>query len=212
MSSLRKIESARANGARSHGPVTAEGKQRSAQNAMRHGLLARCVVLDNEAREGFDALFELHLDRLQPADGVEFGFIEEMVSSYWRMRRAWAIETRLLQKRLDDQPGADELSRLAGAFENLAASQSIGLIHRYETRLHCMYQRALKNLLLLRKAGMPNEPNPISGHSEGGPGEVPTGSPQPPAPPEIPNEPNPMSGHAQSGLDQPPAPSPQPHP
>ena len=209
MSSLRKIESARANGARSHGPVTAEGKQRSAQNAMRHGLLARCVVLDNEAREGFDALFELHLDRLQPADGVEFGFIEEMVSSYWRMRRAWAIETRLLQKRLDDQPGADELSRLAGAFENLAASQSIGLIHRYETRLHCMYQRALKNLLLLRKAGMPNEPNPISEHPEGGPGEAPTGNPQPPAPPEMPNEPNPVSGQSGSGPDELPPPSPQ---
>jgi len=207
MSSLRKIESARANGARSHGPVTAEGKQRSAQNAMRHGLLARCVVLDNEAREGFDALFELHLDRLQPADGVEFGFIEEMVSSYWRMRRAWAIETRLLQKRLDDQPGADELSRLAGAFENLAASQSIGLIHRYDTRLNCMYQRALKNLLLLRKAGMPNEPNPISGHSEGGPGEVPTGSPQPPAPPEMPNDPNPISEHLHGGPGAQPAPS-----
>ena len=166
MSSQRKIESARANGARSHGPVTAEGKARSAQNALRHGLLAKCIVLKAEEREGFDALVNLHTERLQPADGIEVGFIEEMVSSYWRMRRAWTIETRMLQDHMDDQPGADEVGRLTAAFENLAASQSIGLIHRYETRLHCMYQRALRNLLLLRKVGVPNEPNPISEHSE----------------------------------------------
>ena len=190
MSSLRKIESARANGARSHGPATPEGKARSAQNAMRHGLLARHIMLDNEGREGFDALFELHLERLQPADGVEFGFVEEMVSSYWRMRRAWAIETRLMQKHLDKQNGLDEIDRLAGAFQNLSASQSIGLIHRYETRLHCMYQRALKNLLLLRKARAPNDPNPISEQCEDGPEALPV-----PEPPEMPNDPSPVSGH-----------------
>jgi len=37
-------------------------------------------------------------------------------------------------------------------------------MHRYETRLHMVYQRALHNLLLLR-AAVPNEPSPISEHS-----------------------------------------------
>jgi hypothetical protein len=167
--SQRKIQSARANGARSRGPVSAEGKRRSAQNAMRHGLLAHCVVLKSEESEGFEALLNLHLDRLRPSDGVEFGFIEEMVGSYWRMRRAWTIETRMLQNHIDNQPGADEVGRLAAAFENLSSSQAITLIHRYETRLHCMYQRALRNLLLLRQVGAPNEPSPISEHLEPAP-------------------------------------------
>jgi hypothetical protein len=53
---------------------------------------------------------------------------------------------------------------------NPAALASISLMHRYETRLHLIYQRALHNLLLLRAADpqnsyTPNEPNPISGHS-----------------------------------------------
>ena len=65
-----------------HGPV--EGKQRSARNAMRHAMLARCIVLDNKVRETLDARFDPHLGRLRPADGVKFSFIEEMVYSYWR--------------------------------------------------------------------------------------------------------------------------------
>jgi hypothetical protein len=53
MSSIRKIESSRANGALSRGPVTESGKQISSQNARRHALLARIVLLENESPDGF---------------------------------------------------------------------------------------------------------------------------------------------------------------
>jgi hypothetical protein len=45
-----RAAASRQNGARSRGPKTAEGKARSAQNALKHGLCARrFVVLGDEA-------------------------------------------------------------------------------------------------------------------------------------------------------------------
>jgi hypothetical protein len=88
-----------------------------------------------------------------------------MVASHWRLRRALAIETRMLENEAAAQKSADSLDRLAGAFDNLAAKPSLALMHRYQTRLHLNYQRTLYNMLLLRAATVPNEPSPISEHT-----------------------------------------------
>jgi hypothetical protein len=118
--------------------------------------------LENESRECFDDLVTQHTQRFAPADGVEFAMIEEMVAANWRQRRAWAIENRLMEKAIRNQPPGDEAERIANAFSQLAASPELNLLHRYEARLHRIYQRALGNLLLLREPELPNEPNPIS--------------------------------------------------
>ncbi len=163
--SLRRILSSRANGALSRGPQTSDGKRRSSQNAIRHGLLSECVVLPGESVDSFAELLAQHIERFDPVDGVEFGMIEEMASAYWRLRRSWAIENTLMAEALADQPPGDDVARITAAFRRQAASPELALLHRYETRLHLMYQRALHNILLLRVAGIPNEPNPISEQS-----------------------------------------------
>jgi len=173
MSSLRRINASRANAARSRGPITAEGKQRSSANAIRHGLLAKCVVLENESSACFDDLVAQHTERFAPADGVEFGIVEEMAAAHWRMRRAWAIENRLMEKAIRNQPPGDEAARIAAAFSELAATPELNLLHRYEARLHRIYQRALFNLALLGQRELPNEASPISEHQ---PAQVPSGS------------------------------------
>ena len=152
--------SSRANGARSRGPVTVEGKQRSSQNALAHGLLARCTLMQGESPQALEALLNQHLERLEPADGVELGMVQEMVAAYWRLCRAWAIETRTFDNHLAAQTNGDRLDRLTGAFADLAAKPPAALLHRYETRLHLIYHRALQSLLLLRLA-RPNEPSKL---------------------------------------------------
>jgi hypothetical protein len=87
--------------------------------------------------------------------------IEEMCAAYWRQRRAWAIETALLDKQIALQSDGSDADRMASAFDTLAAAPTLPLLHRYETRLHLMYQRALRTLTMLQKAAPPNEPNPV---------------------------------------------------
>ena len=105
MSSQRRIAASRRNGARSQGPKTAAGKHRSSENAIRHGLLAKRVVLENESKENFQILLNQYLERFDPRDGVEFGMIEEMVASYWRLHRAFMIEKHLFDRALHNHDG-----------------------------------------------------------------------------------------------------------
>jgi hypothetical protein len=108
-------------------------------NALSHGLLSRCTLLDGESPDALKALFAHHVERLNPTDEVEMGLVEEMVAAYWRLRRAWAIETRTLENEVAAQSEDDPLDRMARAFDSLAAKPSASLLHQHETRLHLMY-------------------------------------------------------------------------
>lgn len=76
-------------------------------------------------------------------------------------RRSSVNATRLLEYEAAAQPLGDLLDRISNAFSDLASRPSLGLLHRYQTRLHLNYRRALDNMLLLRTATVPNEPSPI---------------------------------------------------
>jgi hypothetical protein len=159
MSSELRLRANRANAARSTGPVTPEGKVHSSRNALRHGFLAKQILVGTETPAAFKVVFDLFVARWAPVDDVEMGMVEEMAAAYWRLRRAWAMETEMLETEMQNQPARRNLARLTAAFGLLAADPKLNLLHRYQTRLHVDQQRALHNLLLLRQAGITNEAN-----------------------------------------------------
>jgi hypothetical protein len=157
MISEKRILAARANGARSRGPKTPEGKARS-RNAVRSRRLTDCTVLATESREGFQSLFNFHVACFSPLDEVEMGMVEEMASAYWRIRRNWTIENYLLESAAARQPEGAAVPRIADAHAEVSANPQYAILRRDETRLHLMYQRALYNLLFLKNAKNREEP------------------------------------------------------
>jgi hypothetical protein len=97
MTSFRQIEANRRNALRSTGPKTEQGKRRSRRNAVRHGLAAETVVAtleDIEDYRGFEAAIIADYDA---QTAVERELVLRLASLLWRIRRATAIETDLLQ-------------------------------------------------------------------------------------------------------------------
>jgi hypothetical protein len=97
MSSFRQTEANRRNARLSTGPVTEEGKNRSRQNAVRHGLTAETVIDALEDAEDY-AAFELAVTADYDAQSaVERELVLRLASVLWRLRRATAIETGLFR-------------------------------------------------------------------------------------------------------------------
>src|SRR5215472_7250242 len=92
---------ARANGAKSNGPVTPEGKSKSALNALRHGMLAGSLVLTTESRAKFEDLLNDYLDQFQPQGRIENDLVEAMVASKWLQQRCWTISSSLMNVTMD---------------------------------------------------------------------------------------------------------------
>jgi hypothetical protein len=158
MSSIRRIQASRANGRLSRGPVTARGKGNTSRNALRHGFFAKSVSPSDESSAGFRELYEQYVARFSPSSPVERSLLYEMTAASWRLRRVWALEKQVLNDALAAQPSGDETARFVGAFKSLASGPQLDLIHRYETRIQGLYQRALRKFLQLRHPGMRNKP------------------------------------------------------
>ncbi len=78
----------RSNAEKSTGPRTPQGKAKVAQNAVKHGLLARSAVLQGEEWEEYTCFSEELLDELYPDGMVEQELANRIVDLSWRLRRA----------------------------------------------------------------------------------------------------------------------------
>ena len=100
--SERRIQANRRNALRSTGPKTARGKRTVARNAIKHGLLAREVVIT--AGDGAENLKEFHtlVEGLgkcyEPVGVVEETLVQTIAACLWRANHPTALRTDKLTK------------------------------------------------------------------------------------------------------------------
>jgi hypothetical protein len=107
MTSFRQIEANRRNARRSTGPITEEGKHRSRCNAIRHGLTAETVIGALEDAEDYKAFEAAVAAGFDAETAVERELVLRLASLLWRLRRATAIDTGLLETPSEPQKVSD---------------------------------------------------------------------------------------------------------
>jgi hypothetical protein len=84
-----RAEASRRNGSKSRGPKTLEGKARSAQNALKHGLrAAKYVVLAEEDAGEFAGLEAAMIAELAPVGALQTVLARRVAVAAWRLARA----------------------------------------------------------------------------------------------------------------------------
>jgi hypothetical protein len=105
--SAAQIAANQANARLSTGPMTAEGKQRSATNATTHGGTSKKVLLPGESQEEYDA-FRHSIDRdYRPANDHEKVLAKLVADTTWRYKRLIATEELVMAAGPEPAPGAE---------------------------------------------------------------------------------------------------------
>jgi hypothetical protein len=163
---------ARANGAKSQGPTTPEGKAKSALNSLRHGLLAGLLVLRTESDAKFLAILNGYLDEYHPEGQTENRLVEVIAAAQWLEERCWVLTTALIDitmDRMEHEIAAefreiDNATRTALAFLKEAdQSAALVLLNRYAARHNREWHRAIDKLRKIQKerregAAVPDSP------------------------------------------------------
>jgi hypothetical protein len=103
--SERKVEANRRNARLSTGPKTPAGKQAIRFNALKHGLLAKAVIIPKgpakEGRREFQDVLRRFQRELGPQGVQEELQVERLAVAYWRRRRVLRCEVGAIQNRID---------------------------------------------------------------------------------------------------------------
>ena len=155
MTTFKQIEANRRNSAKSTGPTTPEGKDRSRRNAIRHGLTAETVITAFEDSADYEA-FEASVTADYDAEmAVERELVLRLASVLWRLRRSTLIETGLFEAIATKSPEANRgtLNELADCFLALSNLRTNvhGRVGRYEQMLWRQARQLVNTLEALRR-------------------------------------------------------------
>ncbi len=83
---------------RGTGPRTIQGKNKSKQNAVKHGIFSKVLLFPGESPAEFESLLNGLRDDLQPVGTLEINIVDEIAILQWRKRRLLIAEGAEIQK------------------------------------------------------------------------------------------------------------------
>src|SRR5262249_2932177 len=109
-----KLAANRRNGQNSKGAKTEAGKSRSRWNALKHGVLARrLLVLKDDDSQTYTLLLENLRHDLNPGNALEEILVEKIAIAYWRLHIAYGYEAEFARTRGEFLVVADRMGRYA---------------------------------------------------------------------------------------------------
>ena len=111
MSTAAQVTANLANAQSSTGPRTEIGKAASSQNALKHGLTAKTVLLPGEDEAAYRKLCDGMFESFAPADTPEKELIQLLCDTQWRLQRCGRIEAAILSADVPDFKAIDIMSK-----------------------------------------------------------------------------------------------------
>jgi hypothetical protein len=176
MASAAQVHANRSNARKSTGPRTSQGKAVVAQNAVRHGLLAKEAVIKGEDPGEYEFYRDRMLGELAPAGVMESVLAERIVGLSWRLRRAERLQNEAFEDlyaketspiaRLTESLWAEGADRPAGSPErdgdptvgrvvvqDFSAGRVLDRLLMYERRIEYSLYKTMAELRRLRILG-----------------------------------------------------------
>ena len=138
----RQIQANRENAQHSTEPRTPEGKARSSANRTTHALTGRHAVLPSESAEAFDQLLANLRHEWNPQSETESQQVELLAHHWWRLLRIARLEN-------------DAFTRPLEIHHQLALTDEVEKISRYEVRIRRAYHQAIETLRKLQSSPRP---------------------------------------------------------
>ena len=161
MTTQSQIEANRRNAKQSTGPRTNQGKQRSSQNAIKHGLRAKQSVIPGEDPADYERHLTEFDDTFHPNTAYETALVRQMADAEWRLQRISRLETAFLCSAFDDKrryydeidkpddPARDENYLVGDIMQDRTAE--INHFARYEANQSRCFHRAYRQLIEVRE-------------------------------------------------------------
>ncbi len=115
MATEKQIAANNKNAQKSTGPRTKKGKAIASQNSLKHGLLAKKIVIHTESK----AEFELHRDEaladLKPVGPIESIFAQRIITLSWRLKRSENVQAATINT-MDADNAPNPIANLTKSF------------------------------------------------------------------------------------------------